>query len=230
MYRALRLRGRSNTPLPIIGKISNEETTPVSCQHNISITTCSGQRSVAERLNTTSKSHQQKVAGENGLAVLANCLKNSIEHENKAGISPKIHQQISIESLEEGDQHQKSIVGCQNTTPGNRHNCIAVKWEHKITKRFLVVLIALLFCYGPSTVLIYTMTFCTSCSCITLHWFRDLQYLFVIANSSVNFFAYALRSSRFRKVFAKILRLKSSRELLQSGARMADSSTDIMNV
>ncbi|XP_028408242.1 D(2) dopamine receptor A-like [Dendronephthya gigantea] len=234
MYRALRSRGRSDTPLPIIGKLSDENATPVTCRHNITIVENAKRISPEnqeQRLNAPSKSHHQGIAGgENGLSVLANCLENSIEHESKAGISRKMHQQISVESLEDEDRHKKNIAGYKHTTPGSRNNCIVVKWEHKITKRFLVVLIALLFCYGPSTVLIYTMKFCTSCSCKTLHWFRDLQYLFVIANSSVNFFAYALRSSRFRKAFTKILRLNSSSDLQQSGARMADSSTDIMNV
>ena len=84
----------------------------------------------------------------------------------------------------------------------------AVQWEQKITKMFLVVMIALLCCYGTSTILIYAMSFCESCSCKTLHWFRDLQLMFAIMNSSVNFYCYALRSKRFRRAFASILRVR----------------------
>lgn len=86
----------------------------------------------------------------------------------------------------------------------------AVRMERKVTVMFLTVLIALLCCYGPSTAFIYAMNFCKSCSCETLHWFRDLQYLFVLMNSSVNFFCYALRSPRFLNAFKRILRLNSS--------------------
>ena len=84
--------------------------------------------------------------------------------------------------------------------------------EAKVTKMFITVLIALLCCYGPSTIMIYIMSFCESCSCITLHWFRDMQFVFVIANSSVNFYCYALRSPRFRNAFAKILKLNRRHE------------------
>ena len=84
--------------------------------------------------------------------------------------------------------------------------------ERKVTKMFIVVLIALLCCYGPSTIMIYIMSFCESCSCVLLHWFRDLQFVFVIMNSSVNFYCYALRSSRFRSAFAKILKINRSRQ------------------
>lgn len=93
-----------------------------------------------------------------------------------------------------------------STTNAIYNSCQAM--EQKITKMFLVVLIAMLCCYGPSTVFIYVMSFCETCKCKTLHWFRDLQFLFVIMNSSVNFYCYAIRSPRFRNAFKHILRLK----------------------
>ncbi|XP_028418022.1 histamine H2 receptor-like [Dendronephthya gigantea] len=73
--------------------------------------------------------------------------------------------------------------------------------------------LAVLGCYGPSAIFIYTMSFCETCSCEALHWFRDLQFLFVLLNSSVNFFCYGLRSRRFRKAFATILRLPNLQEI-----------------
>ena len=116
-----------------------------------------------------------------------------------------------------------------DTTQSNVHSQTAAKWERKVTKMFMVVLLVLLCCYGPSTVFIYAMSFCESCSCTTLHWFRDLQFLFVIMNSSVNFYCYALRSPRFRNAFAHILRIKRSPDLepvSNSGTRVTHSSTD----
>ena len=80
--------------------------------------------------------------------------------------------------------------------------------EDKVTGMFLIVLIALLCCYGPSTMMMYFVNFCESCSCATLHWFRDIHFVLIFANSSVNVFCYALRSSRFRNAFAYFFRLK----------------------
>ena len=93
----------------------------------------------------------------------------------------------------------------------------AAQWEHKITKMFLVVMIALLCCYGTSTILIYAMSFCESCSCDTLHWFRDLHFLLIILNSSLNFYCYAVRSPRFQNAFVYILRIPRSRSSRNSG-------------
>ena len=91
--------------------------------------------------------------------------------------------------------------------------------EQKITRMFLVVLIAMLCCYGPSTVFIYVMSFCETCKCKTLHWFRDLQFLFVIMNSSVNFYCYAIRSPRFRNAFKYMLRLKQPADIPPAALR-----------
>ena len=81
--------------------------------------------------------------------------------------------------------------------------------QRRITEMFLVILIAVLCCYVPSTALIYAMNFCESCTCDEIHAFRDLQFVFVIANSSVNFFCYAFRSPKFRSAFKVILRLQN---------------------
>ena len=84
--------------------------------------------------------------------------------------------------------------------------------QKRITEMFLVILIAVLCCYVPSTILIYAMNFCESCTCDEIHTFRDLQFVFVIANSSVNFFCYAFRSPKFRAAFKVILRMQKAGE------------------
>ena len=78
--------------------------------------------------------------------------------------------------------------------------------EAQFTQMFLIVLIGLLCCYGPSTIMMYLVNFCKHYSCITLHWFRDFHILFTATNSSVNFFCYSLRSSKFKSAFVKLLR------------------------
>ena len=80
--------------------------------------------------------------------------------------------------------------------------------QNRVTEMFMVIMIAVLCCYGPSLILIYAMNFCESCSCTAIHWFRDMQFVFVIANSSVNFFCYAFRSPKFKSAFKVILRLE----------------------
>ena len=80
-----------------------------------------------------------------------------------------------------------------------------VKWEKKVTKTFLVMLTLFIACFLPSLVLIYIISFCGSCNCMFIHWARDLNYILVMANSSMNPFVFAWRLRTFRKAFAKIL-------------------------
>ena len=117
------------------------------------------------------------------------------------------------ETTEEENQmpmERRSHFRNADTNPVDTPNAFATKiqlLEKKVTEMFLIVLIALLSCYGPSTILMYFVNFCEGCSCITLHWFRDIHIMLALTNSSVNFFCYALRSTRFRKAFAKFLRV-----------------------
>lgn len=112
-------------------------------------------------------------------------------------------------STRAGTSRDKTLPTARISTD-TPHSIIAStrEMEAKITKMFIVILIAMLCCYGPSTVLIYIMNFCKSCSCATLHWFRDLQFLFVLMTSSINFLCYGLRSPRFRCAFTKLLKIK----------------------
>ncbi len=227
MYRALKTRARSETPVAIV--VKNLEDENRSHDHN--------------NIEQNGKYHHQNDTEETSPESYHNTAPTCHQQRNSAGKTVPESYSQNLVNHEENIANESSQDCCQsinvvtrnvqmkheNVTPENPSQ-IRVKLEQGITKRFLVVLIALLLCYGPSTILIYAMTFCTSCSCTTLHWLRDLQFLFVIANSSVNFFAYALRSSRFRKTFAKILKLKSREHSLGCPARMADSSTDIMNI
>ena len=96
-----------------------------------------------------------------------------------------------------------------NSNP-NTSNAVATRrqlLEAKVTEMFLIVLIALLCCYGTSTIVMYLVNFCDSCNCATLHWFRDIHVQFIVLNSSINFFCYALRSARFQNAFAKLVRI-----------------------
>lgn len=75
----------------------------------------------------------------------------------------------------------------------------ALKSEEKITRAFILMLLVFCVCYTPSLLMIYLMNFCTICSCQSIHWFRDLSFLFVVLNSCMNPFIYALRLPNFRE-------------------------------
>lgn len=81
----------------------------------------------------------------------------------------------------------------------NRVQNNALKSEERITRVFILMLLVFSVCYTPSLLMIYLMNFCTSCSCQAIHWFRDLSFLFVVLNSCMNPFIYALRLPNFRE-------------------------------
>ena len=101
-----------------------------------------------------------------------------------------------------------------------------VKWEKKVTKTFLVMLTLFIGCFLPSLVLIYIISFCGSCSCLFIHWARDLNYILVMANSSMNPFVFAWRLRPFRKAFAKILTCGAMVRKLRSVSLQINISMD----
>ena len=81
----------------------------------------------------------------------------------------------------------------------------ALEHEKRLAKTFVLILAAYLICYTPSCVIIYILNFCRSCSCIAIHWFRDLQYVFIWVNSVLNPFLYSWQIPCFRNaVLARI--------------------------
>ena len=227
MYRALKTRARSDTPVVT----NSEHTIETPENHENTAGTSSNSASNLKNEKASSESRGNSVDDEN----------EALKCQPKDKTSLETDVQNSIENMarlfQENSDKNSTVTkvtkqnSLENTISENHHSQITAKVERRLTQRFVVVLIALLCCYGPSTIVIYVMTFCTeSCSCVTLHWLRDIHFLLVIANSSVNFFAYALRSSRFRKAFAKILRLKKRETTVESTARITESSTDIMHL
>jgi len=81
----------------------------------------------------------------------------------------------------------------------------AVRWEQKVTKTFLMMLLFFIACYLPSCICVYITNLCSICSCETIHWARDIQYILILANSCVNPFLYAVRFENFRKAFKRFL-------------------------
>ena len=104
------------------------------------------------------------------------------------------HQVQNSDALHEVD-------GRDNNTAKTR----AIEWQKKITKTFLIMLALFICCFLPTLILVYVISFCAKCHCIFIHWARDINYILVMANSSMNPFVFVWRLDRYRKAFAKIL-------------------------
>ncbi|KAJ7331662.1 hypothetical protein OS493_019255 [Desmophyllum pertusum] len=91
-----------------------------------------------------------------------------------------------------------------------------MKWEEKITKTLVIVLVLFLAFYLPACICIYIINFCSSCDCVFIHWVRDIQFVLVMANSGVNPFVYAWRLQNFRKAFKSILTCRACVKRLRS--------------
>lgn len=79
------------------------------------------------------------------------------------------------------------------------------KYNILVTKTYIIVSLIFLACYIPALLIIYTMNWCHTCSCAATHVMRDMQFIVVIINSSVNPFLYSIRFAHFRRAISKIL-------------------------
>ena len=116
----------------------------------------------------------------------------------------------------------ESIQGGGGEENQARNN--ALRTESRITKTFMFMLLAFIFCYTPSLIMIYLMNLCTVCSCQAIHWFRDLSYVFIVLNSSVNPFLYAWRLPNFREAIKALVKRSTAQQLTTSanvGSRAA---------
>ncbi len=102
-----------------------------------------------------------------------------------------------------------------------------LKTEKKVTRAFLLILGLFLCCYAPAIIMIYILQFCKKCDCTLRHVLRDLQFVFVSANSAMNPFVCAIRLGAFRRsIFAVILckKKKSRYEMNTSDLQMKAQS------
>lgn len=104
---------------------------------------------------------------------------------------------------------KQQVKNCDELHEGreskNRAKVITMKWEKKVTKTFIIMLSLFIACFLPSLLLIYIISFCSSCNCLFIHWARDFNYVLIMANSSMNPFVFAWRLPPYRRAFVKIL-------------------------
>ena len=90
----------------------------------------------------------------------------------------------------------------------NQKNLISANKDSKTVKALMIVLLAFFSSFTLACVIIYLLNFCTGCSCVLIHWLRDLQFLIVLCNSGINPYLYAWRLPQFKRAFYKFLHLK----------------------
>ena len=91
----------------------------------------------------------------------------------------------------------------------NQNNFISTKKESKAAKALMIVLLTFFASFTPACVMIYLLNLCSKCSCLMVHWLRDLQFLIVLCNSGINPYLYAWRLPQFKRAFYKILHLRT---------------------
>lgn len=92
-----------------------------------------------------------------------------------------------------------STTSGNSTLDRNRYNV-------QLTKTYIIMLSIFLVCFTPACILIYTMNWCKSCNCLTIHYLRDTTITVVLLSSALNPFLYAFRFGNFRRAILHILR------------------------
>ncbi|XP_032236598.2 octopamine receptor 1 [Nematostella vectensis] len=87
----------------------------------------------------------------------------------------------------------------------NRAKKNAIKWERKVTKTFLIVIAIFVACFLPALILIYIINFCENCHCLFIHVARDVNYLLILCNSSINPYLFGWKLQTYRSAFFKIM-------------------------
>ena len=116
----------------------------------------------------------------------------------------------------------KELESIQGGGEENQARNNALRTEARITKTFMFMLLAFIFCYTPSLIMIYLMNLCTACSCQAIHWFRDISYIFIVLNSSINPFLYAWRLPNFREAINMLFKRSTPQQL--PGAHVNETS------
>ena len=105
---------------------------------------------------------------------------------------------------------QGEVRRTQSENQKNRNKHISMKKESKAAKTLRIVLLAFFASFLPALVMIYLLNVCAHCSCLMVHWLRDLEILVVLCNSGINPYLYAWRLPQFKRAFYKFLLLKSN--------------------
>ena len=70
--------------------------------------------------------------------------------------------------------------------------------QKRVTRILLWILLLFLGCYIPGAIIIYTLQFCMTCSCESVHVMRDVSFYLLTVNSCMNPFVYAFQNKHYR--------------------------------
>ena len=168
--------------------------------------------SAIQRRNKASMSSQRKSQSVNIGLPAVNRHKSSCKRPLSPAVFPK-HKSRSGSSLatHDGNEFKSKIQYGTNKmtlkakTESQKNNSLPNPWNVKLTKTYLVIISIFLACYFPACVVIYTMKWCRTCSCETLQYLQDLQFIIIAVQSALNPFVYAFRFKRFRNAVMQIL-------------------------
>ena len=104
---------------------------------------------------------------------------------------------------------RRAMESTKSDVQENQKSLIDAKKDSKAAKALMIVLPAFFASFTPVCVMIYLLNFCSGCSCVLIHWLRDLQFLIVLCNSGINPYLYAWRLPQFKRAFYKLLHLKA---------------------
>ena len=108
---------------------------------------------------------------------------------------------------------QRAINYADPEQQENRNNIINIKKEGKAAKALMIILLVFFSSLTPACIMIYLLNFCSKCSCLVVHWLRDLKILIVLCNSGINPYLYAWRLPQFKKAFYKFIHLRCRDQL-----------------
>ena len=108
------------------------------------------------------------------------------------------------------EMYSRRSIRCTSESTYRR----TLEQERRLVKILVLILLAYIICYMPSCVIIYILNFCQSCSCSTIHWLRDLQYVFTWINSSLNPFLYSWKIRSFKNALLAYLPCNGERRQL----------------
>lgn len=137
-------------------------------------------------------------------------------------IYKRLHTQVKLLSRQRASSKQVSRV--------NKKKLSSLKWEAKVTKALVLVLLAYILCFAPACIIIYILNFCRTCSCEFIHWLRDLQFVIVLMNSAINPYLYAWRMPQFKKVLCKFCTWFRSSKTESSEAPGTTSKVDNLKI
>ena len=89
--------------------------------------------------------------------------------------------------------------------------------ENKLTKTFTLMIGTLMLCCVPTCSMVYFINLCTNCNCELIQWFRDASFWFVLLNSTIDPYIYAVRSSTFRDAISKIIKCRCRKPVMKAG-------------